>query len=114
LDGTRRDGEIVARNMEEIHNDPQIACATDFWAPPAALLYRRHVVDAIGGWNEGLPIIQDARFLFDAAYHNARFVRVPGVSAYYRLSPGTLSRGNDRKFILDIHRNGCEIQALWE
>lgn len=113
-DGTRHDGNIIARNMDDLDGDPEIACATQFWAPPAALLYRRTIVEAIGGWNERLSVIQDARFLFDAAYRGARFVRVPGVSAHYRVAPGTLSRRDDRKFIHDIYRNGCEIQALWQ
>ena len=111
---SRRFGEIVARRMEDISPDSEVACATGFWAPPAALLYRRRIVDAIGSWNERLPIIQDARFLFDAARHRARFVRVPGVTAYYRHASASLSRGDERGFILDVHRNAIEIQSLWE
>ena len=113
-DESRRLGEIVARRMEDINSDSEVACATGFWAPPAALLYRRRIVDAIGSWNERLPIIQDARFLFDAARHRARFVRVPGVTAYYRHASASLSRGNERRFVLDVHRNAIEIQSLWE
>jgi glycosyltransferase involved in cell wall biosynthesis len=113
-DGSLRLGEIVARRMEDIDPDAEIACATDFWAPPAALLYRRRIIDAIGSWHAGLPVIQDARFLFDAARHNGRFVRVPGVSAFYRHASSSLSRGNERAFMLDVHHNGIEIQSLWE
>ena len=113
-DGSRRFGEINARRMEEIDPDPEIACVTAFWAPPAALLYRRGVVDAIGGWNERLPVIQDARFLFDAARRRSRFVHVAGVSAFYRQVGVSLSRGNERAFMLDVYRNAIEIQSLWE
>jgi glycosyltransferase involved in cell wall biosynthesis len=112
--GSRRLGEIVARRMEDIDLDAEIACATSFWAPPAALLYRRNIVDAIGGWHAQLPVIQDARFLFDAARKRARFVRVPGVSAFYRHASASLSRGNERAFMLDCYRNGVEIQSLWQ
>jgi len=112
-DGSRRLGEIVARRMEDVDPDAEIACATEFWAPPAALLYRRHIVDAIGTWNERLPVIQDARFLFDAARQHARFVRVEGVSAFYRHAGGSLSRSSERAFILDVYRNAIEIQSLW-
>lgn len=112
--GSRRLGEIVARRIEDVDPDAEIACATDFWAPPAALLYRRRIVGAIGGWNERLPVIQDARFLFDAARHGARFVHVPGVSALYRHAASSLSRGSERAFMLDCYRNGMEIQSLWE
>jgi glycosyltransferase involved in cell wall biosynthesis len=112
--GSHRLGEIVVRRIEEVDPDAEIACATHFWAPPAALLYRRRIVEAIGGWNERLPVIQDARFLFDAARCRARFVHVPGVSALYRRASSSLSRGNERAFMLDCYRNGIEIQTLWE
>jgi glycosyltransferase involved in cell wall biosynthesis len=113
-DGLRHLGETVARRIEAIDPDPEIACATLFWAPPAALLYTRRIVDAIGTWNERLPVIQDARFLFDAARRGARFVHVPGVSALYRHAGTSLSRGNLPGFMLDVYRNATEIQALWE
>jgi glycosyltransferase involved in cell wall biosynthesis len=112
--GTRQLGQIVARDMEEIHRDAQIACATSFWAPPVALLYRRRIVNAIGGWNERLPIIQDARLLFDAARLGARFARVERVTGYYRESPASLSRRDARRFFIEIFNNAVEIRALWE
>jgi hypothetical protein len=49
-----------------------------FWAPPAALTYRRTIVDKIGGRKECLPIIQDARFFQDAALLGGQFVHTPG------------------------------------
>lgn len=113
-DGSRRLGEIVARRMEDVDPDPEVACATAFWSPPAALLYTRRIVEVIAGWNERLPVIQDARFLFDAARRGARFVHVAGVSAFYRHAGRSLSRGNERNFMLDVYRNGIEIQSLWE
>lgn len=114
-DGGFQPGETIERAMEAIDPDPEIACATAFWAPPVALLYHRRIVDAIGGWNESLPVIQDARFLFDAARVGACFVRVPGIGAYYRVhGDASLSRRDDRAFVRDVYRNGCQIQALWE
>ncbi|HEX4410975.1 MAG TPA: glycosyltransferase [Xanthobacteraceae bacterium] len=112
--GSRRTGDIVARRMEDVDPDPEIACATKFWAPPAALLYRRGIVDAIGAWHPSLPIIQDARFLFDAARRHARFVHVPGVGAFYYSTGASLSRGSLPAFTRDVFRNGTELQALWE
>ena len=67
-----------------------------------------------GSWNERLAVIQDARFLFDAARKGARFVHVPGVSAFYRHTGTSLSRGNLQGFMLDVYRNATEIQSLWE
>ena len=91
----------------------EIACATSFWAPPAALLFRRSVVEQIGGFRDDLSIIDDARFLFDAAHCGARFVHAPHLGAYYRVRPGSLSRRDPAKFWLDVLHNGEQIEALW-
>ncbi len=91
----------------------EIACATSFWAPPAALLFRRSVVEEIGGFRDDLSIIDDARFLFDAAHCGARFVHAPHLGAYYRVRPGSLSRRDPAKFWLDVLHNGEQIEALW-
>ncbi len=107
-------GEIVRPNLALIARDIEVATATsEFWAPPAALLYRREIVDRIGGWPAGLPVIQDARYLFEAARQQARFVYVPGVGAYYRVSPNSLSRRNLMRFIADCASNASQIEAIW-
>lgn len=108
-------GEVVARSMEDVHARPEIALFTNFWAPPAALLYRRKVVDAIGGWNLTLPVIQDARFALDAAFVGARFVHVPGVGADYRVLRGstTLSTRDPARFVLDCFHNACQVEEIW-
>jgi hypothetical protein len=91
----------------------EIACATSFWAPPAAILFRRSLVERIGGFRTDLPVIQDARFLFDAACQGARFVHLPEVGAYYRVAPASLSRSNPARFWLDCLRNGQQIEEHW-
>ena len=113
-DGSLRYMQKIQRTMESIDSDPEIACATRFWVPPAALLYRMNIVDAIGSWNTTLPVIQDARFIFDAAYNQASFIRVPGIGAFYRVSQsGSLSERNKREFLLDVERNADQITELW-
>ena len=108
-------GEIISRKIEDIHPNIEIALFTSFWSPPAALLYRRSIVDKIGLWNESLPIIQDARFLLDAGLKGGRFVYVPGVGAEYRVHTGvSLSRRNPLEFVKDCYRNGCQVQEFWE
>lgn len=107
-------GDIMRPDLSAIERDVEAATAvSDFWAPPAALLYRREIVDRIGGWHMGLPVIQDARYLFEAARHKARFVHVPEVGAYYNVRQGSLSRQNLKRFIADCSRNTAEIEALW-
>ena len=96
-----------------IAEDPERATATRVWAPPAAILYRRNLVEKIGGFRGDLPVIQDARLLFDAAYHGARFGHSPHVGAKYRIAPDSLSRRNPVRFWKDVLHNGQQIEALW-
>ncbi|WP_416672268.1 glycosyltransferase family 2 protein [Egbenema bharatensis] len=106
-------GKIISRKIEDFHVDPQIALFTNFWAPPAAILYRREIVDAIGGWSGSLPVIQDARFLMDAAFVGARFVHVSKVGASYRVHRGSLSRRNHQTFMQDCLQNAIEVEEKW-
>jgi glycosyltransferase involved in cell wall biosynthesis len=113
-DGGFSAGEIIARCIEDMHQRAEIALLTKFWAPPAALLYSRQIVDEIGGWNESLPVIQDARFALDAAIAGARFVHLPEVGADYRVLRGTsLSSSNPLRFVRDCFHNACQIEDYW-
>lgn len=112
------DGEIVEGRLRKVDaqalaNEPELAVARDLWAPPAAVLYRRDLVERIGGFREDLPVIQDARFLFDAAAHGGRFVHAPHVGARYRVLEGSLSRRSPARFWADILLNGQQIEAIW-
>jgi glycosyltransferase involved in cell wall biosynthesis len=106
--------DIVRPDLAALDRDPEAATATsEFWAPPAALLYRRGIVNRIGSWHAGLPVIQDARYLFEAARRKARFAYVAGVGAYYCVSPDGLSRKNLGRFIADCACNASEIETIW-
>jgi len=70
-------------------------------------------VGRIGGFRADLPVIQDARFFFDAAYHGARFARSEHLGAKYRVLPQSLSRRNPGRFWEDVLKNGIQIEALW-
>src|SRR5689334_24059920 len=50
-------GAIVSTRLQDIHSDPEIACFTRFWSPPAALLYRRSLIERMPRWHEALPVI---------------------------------------------------------
>jgi glycosyltransferase involved in cell wall biosynthesis len=107
--------EVVARRIDDVNPDPEIACFTSFWCPPAALLYKRGIVERIGPWNASLPVIQDARYLLDAALAGGRFVHVPGVSALYRDdASNSLSRRSGRAFVADVFRNAEQVTRVWE
>lgn len=107
-------GEIVSRKIEQINEDPEIAIFTDFWCPPASLTYRTTIVDKIGTWNESLPIIQDARFLLDAALMGAKFVHVAGIDAYYRVhKKNSLSKRSRIAFAQDCLNNAYQLEKFW-
>jgi glycosyltransferase involved in cell wall biosynthesis len=95
-------------------SDAEESIFSGFWAPPAAIMYTREIVARIGDWNENLPIIQDARFMLDAAFHGARFVLIPEVLADYRIAlHGSLSRANRAKFVADQAKNLADIETRW-
>ena len=94
--------------------DAEDAIFGGFWAPPAAIMYTRDIVARIGAWNERLPIIQDARFLLDAAFYGANFVLIPDVVADYRIAlQASLSRSSRARFIADQAKNLADIENRW-
>jgi glycosyltransferase involved in cell wall biosynthesis len=97
-----------------LESNAELATAAHVWATTAAILYRRSIVDKIGGFRPDLPVIQDARFLFDAAYHGARFAHSAHVGARYRILPGSLSRRDPARFSEDLLLNGQHIETLWQ
>ncbi len=111
-DGSFKHGDVMQRKMEE---DPEIALLVDFWCPPAAYLFHRELVNRIGGWNERLPVIQDARFALDCALHGATFTYCRGTMAHYRIhSQHSLSRRDPAAFIADCFRNACEVEEWFQ
>jgi glycosyltransferase involved in cell wall biosynthesis len=104
---------VKAADWSRLNEDPEAACAEGVWATTAALMYRRSLVERICGFRLDLPVIQDARLMFDAAYDGARFAHSPHLGAYYRIVPNSLSRRNPEKFWLDVLKNGKQIEELW-
>jgi glycosyltransferase involved in cell wall biosynthesis len=111
--GKTRPGPRRTVDWHALAADAELATATHVWAPPAAILYRRSLVERIGGFRADLPVIQDARFLFDAAFRGARFTHSPHVGARYRIAPGSLSRSDPARFWADVLLSGRQIEALW-
>lgn len=112
--GVFKAGEAVARRIEDVDPDIAVALFTTFWSPPAALLYRKALVDRVGDWKQHLAPIEDARFLLDAALAGARFVHVAGVGARYRVFHGpSHSRRDPLAFVRAVLRNALEVEAIW-
>lgn len=112
--GGVRVGERRALDWASLEADAELGVATSGWATTAAILYRRSLVERIGGFREELPIVQDARFLFDAIHSGGRIVHLPGVGARYRVAADSLSRRDSGKFWCDVLENGRQIQGVWE
>jgi FkbM family methyltransferase len=111
-DNASKKARVVARRIE---GDPQIALFTDFWCPPAAYLFRRGIVERVGGWRRDLPVIQDARFVLDCALHGGQFVYCPGEAARYRVhATGSVSTRDPREFRRDCLRNALSVEQWWQ
>ena len=108
-------GEIHSRKSEELQPALEIAIFQDFWSPPAALLYRREIVDRVGGWNTSLRMTQDGRFLFDAVHCGGQLRHVPGIGADYRIEHGrvSLSRRNPAAFMRCWAEDAFQVEAIW-
>lgn len=107
-------GEVESGQLPGSGEPPDLSVFRGFWAPPAAILYRRAICERIGPWREDLPIIQDARFLFDAARLGARIVHVEGVGASYRQhDANSVSTRSPAAFWRDVLKNSRDVEHLW-
>lgn len=111
--GTVSTGPRRGIDWQAMSSSPDIATATHVWATTAALMYRRPLIERIGGFRPDLPVIQDARLLFDAALHGARFAHAAHVGAQYRVLSSSLSRRNPSHFWLDVLLNAKQMEAAW-
>jgi glycosyltransferase involved in cell wall biosynthesis len=113
-DGTWRETRIECGQVPSGDEPADLKVFRGFWAPPAAILYRRSVVERVGGWHPGLPVIQDARFLLDAAGVAGGFVHVAGVGARYRQHRGgSLSSRDAVGFWKDVLANTSDVERQW-
>jgi glycosyltransferase involved in cell wall biosynthesis len=107
------EGDVRRVDMTLLKDDPEIACIDDVSITTAALMYNKRIVEKIGGFRQDLPIIQDQRFFFDAAYHGARFAYSPHIGARYRITSSSLSHKNRELVWRDMLINTQQIEALW-
>lgn len=112
---TQKNQDIIITETvdKQITGDTEIALFTEFWCPPAVLLYSKRITDKLK-WNENLPIIQDARYLLDSALAKGKFVFVPELMAQYRDGQkGSLSKRNETAFVRDCVINAQDICQIW-
>jgi glycosyltransferase involved in cell wall biosynthesis len=106
-------GPVRALDFAALAEDAERAIAAGAWAPTAALAYRRDLVARIGGFRADLPVIQDARYFFEAARAGAGIAHAPHVGASYRIVAESLSRRDPGRFWRDVLLNGTQIEAHW-
>ena len=80
-DGTSYLDEIEVSGVQE---DVIASLLSNWWVFLGAILYRREVVDRVGGWDETLRAAQDQDFLRSVALSGARICYQPGCRAIYR------------------------------
>jgi len=105
--------EVTATERRVLSGDAVIAIFLGFWCPPAALLFSREITCRLS-WNRDLPVIQDARYLLDAAMAGATFIYTPGVQAHYRVGGASLSTRDPLAFVRDCFENTRQLHHLWQ
>ncbi len=99
----------------DLAGDRELAAFTWLWVPPAAVLYRADLARQAGPWSLQLPVIQDARFLFNAIKLSQRPSVAEHVGACYREhSSGSVSTRSELKFYEDVLTNTFEIAEIWK
>lgn len=97
-----------------ILGDPETTIFKSFWRPPAAILYKRSLIEKIT-WSKNLPVIQDARYLLDAVFIGGKLVYTPGIVAKYRINQSqSLSQRSNLEFVKDCFLNTSEVYKIWQ
>lgn len=112
----QKDGQIVFSPILSriMTGSPEIALLTDFWYPIHSYLFTNDIVHKTGGFNERLPIIQDARFAHDCALHGATFAYAPGPVIQYLMHSTTQNSKRDSvAFMRDCFTNASEVESWW-
>lgn len=113
-DGTFIPGETIRRRIEDVDADPELAFFAEFWCPTGAYLWRRAFLEKVLPWKESLPVIQDARFAWDAAAAGACWAHDAQVSVLYRQHRrGSVSTRSRLAFLRDSLVSTLGIHESW-
>ena len=96
-DGSSRlgDAEVPGQQFDVLES-----LLSGWWVAPAAILWRRRLVAASGGWDETLAAAQDRDFFISAALHGADIRYQPGChSVYRRYGNVTVSTGSRPRWL---------------
>lgn len=78
-------------------------------------LFRREALEAVGGFDPALRLVEDVDLLMSLALKGLRFLQVPspGPLYWYRQRPGSLSRTDAGAFVDACVRNTRRAEAAW-
>jgi glycosyltransferase involved in cell wall biosynthesis len=85
------------------HSDILGALLGRWWVAPVALLFRRDIVERVGGWDESLLAAQDTDFFISVALADAPVVYQPGCHSIYRRHGSESVSTSNRLRWLDSH-----------
>lgn len=80
-------GRFVAGPLKQpvLTTDPVAdMISAEGWAPPAAYLMTRDIIEQVDGWDENLRCLQDVDLTLRIAMAGGRFALVPQLTAWYR------------------------------
>lgn len=80
------DGSAVLEDVQISGEQSDIleSLLSDWWVSPACLLFKRSIIDKVGGWDEAMQAGQDRDFLLSVVMHGAKVVYQPGCYSVYR------------------------------
>lgn len=112
--GTRIWDEPIRKDIEDVHADAALALFSGFWSPPGAWMWKRSLHQAIGGYRTDLPVIQDARYAFDAAIAGARLWHDRHLGFAYRDGQAqSLSRRDNSRFARDCLLHAQQVEKIF-
>jgi glycosyltransferase involved in cell wall biosynthesis len=111
----QEDGSFALANIEgnEIEGEHEVALLFDFFCQIAAYLFRRTIVDRVGGFSENLPIEGDVRLVLGCAIEGAGFVHCDQLVSLYRIHADSQCRRDQAALHREICALAREIEEIW-
>lgn len=90
---------LEAPEISGKQDDVLFSLLNGWWVSPAALLFRRSIVETVSGWDQSLKAAQDRDFFTRVAMQTKKVVYQPGChSIYRRYGNVTVSTGNSERY----------------
>ena len=104
-DGSSHLGDVEVSGQQ---TDVLRSLLSGWWVAPAAILWRRRIVTASGGWDDALTAAQDRDFFITAALQGADIGYQPGCHSVYRRYGNVTVSTSNRPRWLENHQRVLE------